>query len=118
MNITMPKSLKPTLLGAVAGAVGATLIGFSWGGWTYESTAQLMAEQQAEQAVQEAMIPVCIANVGRDPQSESVLKKLSAASDYDRQGIVMEAGWATAPGKKVPDRTVARKCATEISENL
>jgi len=58
MNIQ--SGLKPSLLGAVGGAVALTIIGFGWGGWVTGSSAETSAKQNAIAAVVAVLAPVCV----------------------------------------------------------
>jgi hypothetical protein len=52
---------KPAVCGAVVGAVGIAVVGFSTLGWTLGSTADRMANERAEVAVVAALTPICVA---------------------------------------------------------
>jgi hypothetical protein len=54
--------IKPGVWGVVVGAVGAMIVGFSWGGWVTGGTANKLASDRAEMAVVAAYTPVCVAN--------------------------------------------------------
>lgn len=53
--------LKPAVWGAVVGAVGIAVVGFSTLGWTLGSTADRMANERAAVAVVAALTPICVA---------------------------------------------------------
>src|SRR2546428_13820764 len=55
----VPQWVKPGAWGAIVGAVGMMIIGFSWGGWTLDSTAKSMARDQANTAVGAVLTPLC-----------------------------------------------------------
>ena len=86
-------SLKPTLWGAVGGAVALAIIGFSWGGWVTGGTSRSLA------------------------MTDSVLQlaALKKVSSYDRTSLVEKAGWATMPGSTAPGSGVAKACAGLIA---
>lgn len=110
-----PEWLKPGLLGAAAGAVALAIVGFSWGGWVTGATANEMAADQARQKVVAALVPVCIAQSGQDPQVAKMLTELEDTSSYKRTDMVMKTGWATMPGSSDPNRDVARACAKQLA---
>lgn len=66
------------LWGAAAGAVVLAIVGFTWGGWVTAGT----AKQQAQAAVQTAMVPTCVRDVMADSAAAAELK-VKRASDYD-----------------------------------
>lgn len=111
----MPSWLKPGLYGAGAGAVALAIVGFSWGGWMTEAKAEEMAATQSRLAVVAALVPICLEQSRQDPQEGAKLAKLKDANSYARGQMLMDVGWATMPGAEVPDRSVARACASELS---
>jgi len=113
--MTPPTWFKPALLGAGAGAIALAIIGFSAGGWVTGSTANKLAAARASTETVNALLPYCVARSSMDPNSTSIIAQIMSARTYERDDIVMEAGWATAPGDdKRPDRALAEKCAESI----
>ena len=106
-----PVWMKPAVVGAACGAVAVAIIGFTVGGWVTGSKAEKQASARANTEVVSAQVPYCVARSGSDPALATVLEGLKAASSYNRADLVMEAGWATAPGASRPDRQVALECA-------
>ena len=94
------------------GAVVLTLIiGFSWGGWVTNASAQKSAGTAAQAAVITRLAPICVAQFNLDPQKETKLGELQATSSYQRAAYVKAQGWATMPGETAPDSKVAEACA-------
>jgi hypothetical protein len=58
----VPPQVKPACWGAVAGAIALAVIGFNWGGWVTGGTAEAMAKQRANAAVEIALTPICAEN--------------------------------------------------------
>ena len=112
MNI--PDWVKPGLYGAAAGAIALAIIGFSWGGWVTGSKATQMASDKARVEVIAALVPVCLDISKRDPQVAIKVASLKDAKSYDRDDMVMKAGWATMPGALEPDRRIAAACAEKL----
>lgn len=98
----------------VAGAVIASMAGFTFGGWTTEGNATKMAALAAEEAAEEALIPFCIAKAKQDPEYAPKLALVKEASSWQRDDALMETGWATLPGYDEPDRGFADACAKAI----
>lgn len=106
--------LKPTIYGALGGAVLTMVIGFSWGGWVTGGTARSMAATEASAAVTAALVPVCLHMSESDPDRATKLIAISEAPTYQRRTALMEAGWATVPGAEGPDRDLAQACVAGL----
>lgn len=117
MNI--PEWVKPGLLGAVAGAIFVSVVGFSWGGWMTRADADSMAASLSNDNVIAALVPVCLDIASTDPDRAGQMETIRAAVYYKRRDAVMDAGWATVPGAEGPDRGLAAACliALEIEES-
>jgi hypothetical protein len=105
--------LKPTLWGAVGGAVALAIVGFMWGGWVTGSKADELARQKVQAALVEALTPICVDKFNRasDAQARLVeLKKIT--SSWDRERFVRENDWAKF-GKESNSRVVDA-CASEL----
>lgn len=108
--MTFPEWTKPGIYGALVGAIAVSIVGFSWGGWTTQSSAQTMAEDMASAEVTLAMVPVCLNMSVADPERAEKLAVLRGASGFSRRNAMMETGWATHPGADRPDRNLAEAC--------
>jgi len=103
---------------AVIGAAILTMIiGFNFGGWVTGGTAQSMAEEMAEVAVVDRLVPICIANFNQDSEKDKKFKELKGTDSWQREDYVMKQGWATMPYEKKPDKEVAEKCAEQILQS-
>ena len=49
------EKIKPVLWGAVGGAIVLAIVGFNWGGWVTNGTAEAMAKESAANAVAERL---------------------------------------------------------------
>jgi hypothetical protein len=106
---------KPAFWGVVVGSILTMIVGFSWGGWTTNGTAQRMALKQADAAVTTALVPICLAGQKADIGRAKKLGELAAiTSTYDRTEFVMKTGWATFPGQDDSNREVAAACASAL----
>ncbi|MCF3934137.1 hypothetical protein L1787_12005 [Acuticoccus sp. M5D2P5] len=107
--------VKPGVTGAVVGAVGLAIVGFTWGGWVTGGTAEARASASSKLAMVNALVPFCVARSGvDDPEAIQTLADLKDAREYQRADILMKAGWATPPGGTA-DRDLARACAAKLS---
>ena len=113
-----PEWLKPGLWGATAGAITLAIVGFSWGGWVTAGKAEKMASDRAKSEVVAALVPICIEQARQDPEAEQRLASLRDAKGTKRRDIVIDAGWATMPGRDGPDRALATACMERLSAEL
>jgi hypothetical protein len=95
-------------LGMIAGTM---LVGFTWGGWQTNNSAQTAATNTANDAVVQRLAAICVANFQQDPDNAQKLEELKAANSYAQRNIVAEQGWATMPGDEKADTKVAAACA-------
>lgn len=108
--------LKPAFWGAVVGAVGMMILGFSWWGWYLGSTAERMAKERAEAAVTAALTPVCVASFLEQPDATIKLTELRKVSVWQQSSFIEKGGWATMAGSKTPNAEVARACADQLMQ--
>jgi len=113
MNI--PRSLKPALWGAIAGAAALALVGFTWGGWTTGGGAERSADNRATSAVVAALAPICLVQFQHASDATVKLGEIKKISSYNRADFVEKAGWATMPGSTSASAGVARSCAGLIA---
>ena len=110
------EKIKTALWGAIGGAIVLAIVGFAWGGWVLGGTAQEMAEELAQNAVVARLAPICVEQFNQDSEKDQKLKKLKETSSWERNDYVGKQGWATMPGEKESDSTVAGKCAELLVE--
>lgn len=110
------EKVQPVLWGAAGGAIVLAIIGFAWGGWVTDGTAREMAAEAANTAVVDRLTPICVEQFNRDSDKDQKFKELKEQDSWKRGDYVQEQGWATMPGEKDPDSTVAGKCADLLSK--
>jgi len=110
----IPASVKPAVWGAIAGAVAAIIVGFSWGGWVTGGAARQQVAAGAEAAIVLAFVPLCIAKAEQEPEQRKLLK---AEGSWDRDEFVEKAGWVANVGKQYRS-AVAGACANAIVEAM
>jgi hypothetical protein len=120
------RASKTVLFWACAGSVVvATIVGFSWGGWTTGGSAQEMAEESAAQARQELAAVVCVDRFMAAPDAGVQLTALQEITTPRAQGkFVEDGGWAIiVPASGPPDykaraddRKAAGLCAEELAK--
>ena len=111
----IPTWTKPGITGAIVGAIATMILGFSQGGWYTGGSAERLAQQKADVAVIDALIPVCISQSKLDPEATAKLGKLTAIkTSYEQRDFVINSGWATMPAAEGPNRELASKCADAL----
>jgi hypothetical protein len=111
----IPTWTKPGITGAIVGAIATMIVGFSQGGWYTTGSADRLAQQKAEVAVIDALIPVCISQSKLDADATAKLGQLvGMKTSYEQRDFVLKAGWATMPAADEPNRELASKCADAL----
>jgi hypothetical protein len=107
----VPVWIKPAVWGAVFGAVGIMIVGFSWMGWTLGHTTTRLVAEGRESAVVAALTPFCVSNYMKQPDAVKQLALLKEdTSSYTQREIIEKAGFATMPGNKEPSSGLATAC--------
>ena len=107
----IPAWVKPAVWGAVFGAVGIMIIGFSQFGWTLGHTTRRLVAEGSEKAVVSALTPFCVANYLKQPDADKQIVALRAdTSSYTQRDLIEKAGFATMPGSKEPTSGLAAAC--------
>jgi hypothetical protein len=107
----VPVWIKPAVWGAVFGAVGIMIVGFSWMGWNLGNTTRRLVAEGSESAVVAALTPFCVSNYMKQPGAAKQLALLREdTSSYTQRDIIEKAGFATMPGNKEPSSGLAAAC--------
>ena len=115
MTMRQPVWLKPGIWGAVIGAVGIMIVGFSWMGWTLNSTTQRVATERSDSAVTAALTPFCVSSYMKQPDAGKKLALLrEESSSYAQREAIAKGGWATMPGNTEPSSGLADACAIAL----
>jgi hypothetical protein len=115
---------KTVLFWSCAGSIVlATVVGFSWGGWTTGGSAQDMADKAAADARQQLAAIVCVDRFMAAPDVGVQLTALQEiTSSYAQSKFVEEGGWAmivpasSAAKTSADDRKAAGLCAQELAK--
>ena len=108
------QTIKIVLLSAAGGAIVWWIVLSAVFGWMTAGSAEKKAEERAEAAVLDALVPLCVALFNQDGERETKLEALKKASIWKQDAFVIRQGWATMPDGKKPDPRVARRCASRI----
>ncbi len=107
-------NVMPALGGAVAGAIGLAIVGFSWGGWVTASSAKTASAKMAATAVVDALAPICVKQFQVSPDFLMKQAEFAKLGTGDKTSFVEKGGWATMPGSDKADTKVASACSTLI----
>jgi len=113
-SILQSDSFKCLAQGAAVGAVATMIIGFNWGGWSLESTAEKRADEASRTAVVAVLAPICVDKFQHAANATDNLIELKKASSYMQGSFVEKGGWATSPGTDKANSAVAQACATML----
>jgi hypothetical protein len=108
--------MKPGVWGAIVGAVGMMILGFSWGGWVLDSTAKSMARDQANAAVVDVFTPICVEKFMAQPEATMKLAELQKTAVWNQKQVVERGGWATVPGSAALNSAVAGACLEQLTK--
>lgn len=111
MAFKLPKDTNPFLVGALAGAVLATWVGFDALGWKTGAAAETLIKRQAETSVTGAYAHICTSQFNAAKDHEAQLEALRKVDRYSRGDVVAKGGYATMLGDKEPGSGVASACA-------
>jgi len=112
--MNLPDWAKPTIWGAIGGAIAVMFVGFSWAGWITQGTAAEMEQASAKSAVIQVLTPLCVAKAQQNPEKLPALKQ---ESRWKRDDFVVEAGWVNDVNDKY-QADVARICASTLVEGM
>ena len=101
---------------AIACVVATLIIGFGFGGWVTGGTARKMADEAAAAARNQLAAAVCAEEFMRAADARARIAKLEALEWWERDDHLAAGGWATMPGDKDADGTVAAMCAARLAE--
>jgi hypothetical protein len=102
---------------AIVAAVAATLIGgFGFAGWMSAAKAERLASEAAQDARLELAVKVCVDDFMHAADVKNRLAKLKSTEFFRRSDVVATGGYATMPGEKEADSTVAARCAAALDE--
>jgi hypothetical protein len=107
----IPSQLYAACWGALGGAVALAAIGFMFLGWTTSATADQKAERLANRAVITALAPICVDKFQQEDNASANLAVLKMITSWQQGPFIEKGGWATMPGSKKPNSSVADACA-------
>jgi hypothetical protein len=103
---------------AVGGAIVLAVVGFNWGGWVTNGTAEAMAKEIAANAVTERLGSICIAQFNKDLQRTQKLNEMKGQDTWEIGRYIDKQSWAIMPGDEKPDSGVADACAKHLKKQI
>jgi len=111
MAFKMHKDTNPFLVGALAGAVLATWVGFDALGWKTGATTESLVKRGSETAVVAAYAHICTSQFNSAKDHDAQLAALKKVDRYSRGDVIAKGGFATMAGDKEPTSGVASACS-------
>lgn len=110
-----PWSPPQIIWSALIATVVWTAVGFSWFGPGFNWTTQSSATQMSEQAVQNSLAAICVAQARSSANAEASIQELSGLSSWKQGEFVEKAKWADIPGIESGKSEIAELCASKLS---
>ena len=110
------EKIKLGLWSGVGGALVAMYVGFNFGGWMTNGTAEAMAKEIAANTVAERLGSICVAQFNRDTAKSQKLIEMKDKDTWERGRYIDQQRWAIMPGDEKPDVGVADACAKQLSK--
>jgi hypothetical protein len=108
--------LKPAAWGAVVGAIGSMVVGFSCLGWTLGSTAERIATERATSAVILALTPSCVRRSLQQPGAAAKLAEFQKTDSWKQRELIEAGGRATPRGDAAPNSGLATSYADALAK--
>jgi hypothetical protein len=106
----IPTQTKPAIWGAVAGAIATLILGFYFGGWHTQRSAEQLANERSEKKVIAALAPFCVDRFRKSADAQQSTELLKFTTDYERGSFLEKGGWTGLPGSKETNWGVGRAC--------
>lgn len=107
---------ETTLWACIATAVVTAMIGFTWGGWVTQHSAQKMVATAAAEAKLSLVANACVERFAASQSFASDLANLKKASFQEQGDFVARGGWVSFAGVKEPVDAAADACAARLSK--
>ena len=110
-KIPMHKDTIPFAVGALAGAVLVTWVGFDAMGWKTANASDALVKRGSEVAVVAAYAHICTARFNEAKDVPGRLADLQKVEQWSRGEVLAKSGFATMRGEKEPTSGVPQACA-------
>lgn len=109
------EKIKLGLSSGLGGAIVAMYIGFNFGGWMTNGTAEAMARETAATAVADRLGTICLAQLNRDAANIEKLVEINGKDSWEIGRFIEKQNWAIMPGEEKPENGVAEACAKQLA---
>jgi hypothetical protein len=109
------EKIKLGLSSGLGGAIVAMYIGFNFGGWMTNGTAEAMARETAATAVADRLGTICLAQLNRDAANIEKLVEIKGKDSWEIGRFIEKQNWAIMPGEEKPENGVAEACAKQLA---
>ena len=109
------EKIKLGLSSGLGGAIVAMYIGFNFGGWMTNGTAEAMARDTAATAVADRLGTICLAQLNRDAAKIEKLVEIKGKDSWEIGRFIEKQNWAIMPGEEKPENGVAEACAKQLA---
>jgi dienelactone hydrolase len=110
------EKIKLGLSSGLGGAIVAMYIGFNFGGWMTNGTAEAMARETAATAVADRLGTICLAQLNRDAANIEKLVEIKGKDSWEIGRFIEKQSWAIMPGEEKPENGVAEACAKQLAK--
>jgi hypothetical protein len=101
---------------SIGAAILTIIVGFSWGGWVTNGTAEKRTEAASEKAVAELAASICVHRFLAAPDAGAQLTTFKDTDSWKRDKLVQDGGWVTFADMKEPVDGAAKLCADLLSK--
>ncbi len=98
----------------IASIILTMLVGFSWGGWVTNGTAQKMSASAASTAEAQLAAAYCVTAFEKAPDAATQLAALKKTESWQRNDFINKGGWDKLPGEHNPVDGAANLCAQKL----
>ena len=108
------EKIKLGLWSGLGGAVIAVYVGFNFGGWVTNGTAEAMAKETAATAVADRLGTICLAQLNKDLAKTQKLLEVQGKDAWETGRFIEKQRWAIMPGDEKVESGVAESCAKQL----
>jgi dienelactone hydrolase len=109
------EKIKLGLWSGLGGAIVAMYVGFNFGGWMTNGTAEAMAKETAATAVADRLGTICLAQLNRDATRNQKLLEVQGKDTWETGRFIEKQSWAVMPGDEKVESGVAESCAKQLA---
>jgi hypothetical protein len=110
------EKIKLGLWSGVGGALVTMYVGFNFGGWMTNGSAEAMAKETAATAVAERLGRICVAQFNRDTAKSEKVIEMKGKDAWENGRYIDKQNWSIMPGDEKPDSGVADACAKQLTQ--